>query len=112
MTHVANPSLAPRLMLHALCRNWWLLLLRGIVAIVFGVLTFAWPGITLLTLVLFYGAFALVDGVLAIAAAVMGGAPAPRWWLAIVGLLGIAVGILTFAWPGVTALILLLFIAG
>ena len=111
MTHVANPSL-PRLMLHALCRNWWLLLLRGIVAIVFGVLTFAWPGITLLTLVLFYGAFALVDGVLAIAAAVMGGAPAPRWWLAIVGLLGIAVGILTFAWPGVTALILLLFIAG
>jgi len=100
------------LMLHALCKNWWLLLLRGIVAIGFGVLTFAWPGITLLTLVLFYGAFALVDGVLAIAAAVMGGAPAPRWWLAIVGLLGIAVGILTFAWPGVTALILLLFIAG
>jgi uncharacterized membrane protein HdeD (DUF308 family) len=108
MTHIANPSLAPRLMLHAL----WLLLLRGIVAILFGVLTFAWPGITLLTLVLFYGAFALVDGVLAITAAVMGGAPAPRWWLAIVGLLGIAVGILTFAWPGVTALILLLFIAG
>jgi hypothetical protein len=65
-------------MLHALCKNWWLLLLRGIVAIGFGVLTFAWPGITLLTLVLFYGAFALVDGVLAVAAAVMGGAPAPR----------------------------------
>jgi uncharacterized membrane protein HdeD (DUF308 family) len=62
--------------------------------------------------VLFYGAFALVDGVLAIAAAIMGGAPAPRWWLAIIGLLGIAVGILTFAWPGVTALVLLLFIAG
>ena len=112
MTHVANPAVAPRLMLHALCRNWWLLLLRGIAAIAFGVLTFAWPGITLLTLVLFYGAFALVDGVLALAAAIMGGAPAPRWWLAIVGLLGIAVGILTFAWPGVTALVLLLFIAG
>jgi len=42
----------------------------------------------------------------------MGGAPAPRWWLALVGLLGIAAGILTFAWPGVTALVLLLFIAG
>jgi uncharacterized membrane protein HdeD (DUF308 family) len=41
----------------------------------------------------------------------MGGAPAPRWWLAIVGLLGIAAGILTFAWPGITALVLLLFIA-
>jgi uncharacterized membrane protein HdeD (DUF308 family) len=112
MTYAANPPLGPRLMLHALCKNWWLILLRGIAAIVFGVLTFIWPGITLLTLVLFYGAFALVDGVLAIAAAVMGGTPAPRWWLAIIGLLGIAVGILTFAWPGVTALVLLLFIAG
>jgi uncharacterized membrane protein HdeD (DUF308 family) len=112
MTNVANPALPAGPMLHALCKNWWLLLLRGIAAIVFGVLTFVWPGITLLTLVLFYGAFALVDGVLAIAAAIMGGQPAPRWWLAIVGLLGIAAGIVTFAWPGITALVLLLFIAG
>src|SRR5262245_28220511 len=112
MTNVAHSPLVPGLMLHALCKNWWLLLLRGIAAIVFGILTFVWPGITLLTLVLFYGAFALVDGVLAIAAAIMGGAPAPRWWLAIIGLLGIAVGILTFMMPGVTALVLLLFIAG
>jgi len=52
------------------------------------------------------------NGVLALVEAVMGGAPAPRWWLALVGLLGIAVGILTFAWPGITALVLLLFIAG
>jgi len=112
MTHVANPPLGPRLMLHALCKNWWLLLLRGIAAILFGLLTFVWPGMTLLTLVMFYGAFALIDGVLAIAAAVTGGAPAPRWWLAIVGLLGIGIGIMTFAWPGLTALVLLLFIAG
>src|SRR5262249_54331370 len=112
MAYVANPPLGPRVLLHALARHWWLLLLRGICAILFGVLTFVWPGITLLTLVLLYGAFALVDGVLALAEAVMGGAPAPRWWLALVGLLGIAVGILTFAWPGITALVLLLFIAG
>jgi len=96
MTHVASPPV-PGLLLHALAKNWWLLLLRGICAILFGVLTFVWPGITLLTLVLLYGAFALADGVLALAEAVMGGAPAPRWWLALVGLLGIAVGILTFA---------------
>ena len=64
------------------------------------------------TLVLLYGAYALVDGVLAILAAITGDAPAPRWWLAIVGLLGILVGILTLAWPGITALVLLLFIAG
>jgi uncharacterized membrane protein HdeD (DUF308 family) len=99
-------------MVHALAKNWWLLLLRGIAAIIFGVLAFAWPGLTLLTLILFYGAFALVDGVLAIIAAIAGGAPAPRWWLAIVGLLGIAAGLLTFLMPGLSALVLLFFIAG
>ena len=51
-----------RPMLHALAKCWWLLLLRGIAAIVFGVLAFVWPGLTLVTLVLLYGAFALVDG--------------------------------------------------
>jgi uncharacterized membrane protein HdeD (DUF308 family) len=99
-------------MVHALARNWWLLLLRGIAAIIFGVLAFAWPGVTLLTLILFYGAFALVDGVLAIIAAITGGAPGPRWWLVIVGLLGIAAGLLTFLMPGLSALVLLFFIAG
>jgi uncharacterized membrane protein HdeD (DUF308 family) len=99
-------------MVHALAKNWWLLLLRGIAAIIFGVLAFAWPGLTLLTLILFYGAFALVDGVLAIIAAITGGAPAPRWWLVIVGLLGIAAGLLTFLMPGLSALVLLFFIAG
>jgi uncharacterized membrane protein HdeD (DUF308 family) len=99
-------------MLHGLARNWWLILLRGIAAIAFGVLAFVWPGITLVTLALLYGAFAFVEGVLALAAAVMGGSPAPRWWLAIVGLLGIAVGLLTLMMPGVTAFILVLFVAG
>ena len=92
-------------------RNWWLEVLRGVAAIIFGILAFAWPGITLLTLVLFWGAFALVDGVLAIAAAVKGGNPMPRWWLAIVGIAGIVAGVLTFLMPGLTALVLLTFIA-
>jgi uncharacterized membrane protein HdeD (DUF308 family) len=100
-----------RPILQALGRHWWLILLRGICAILFGVLAFIWPGLTLLTLVLLYGVFALIDGVLALAAAVMGGAPAPRWWLAIAGLLGIAAGLLTLFWPGLTAIVLLLFIA-
>src|SRR5215813_9661852 len=111
MTHAASPPFDSRPMVHALARNWRLLLLRGIAAIVFGVLTFIWPGLTLLTLLILYGVFALVDGILSLAAAIMGGAPAPRWCLAIVGLLGVAAGILTFAWPGITALVLLLFIA-
>jgi uncharacterized membrane protein HdeD (DUF308 family) len=99
-------------MVHALAKNWWMLLLRGIAAIIFGVLALAWPGLTLLTLIQFYGVFVLVDGALSIIAAIAGGAPAPRWWLAIVGLLGIAAGLLTFTMPGLTALVLLYFIAG
>jgi uncharacterized membrane protein HdeD (DUF308 family) len=112
ISHAATPLPGPHQMLHALAKHWWLTLLRGICAVLFGVLTFVWPGVTLVTLVILYGAFALADGVLAIAAAIMGGSPAPRWWLAIVGLLGIGAGILTFMWPGLTALVLLFFIAG
>jgi uncharacterized membrane protein HdeD (DUF308 family) len=110
--NVATAPITPRPMLHALAENWWLLLLRGLCAIIFGVLTLMWPGVTLITLVLFYGAFTLIDGVLAIIAAIKGGAPAPRWWLGVVGLLGILAGLLTFLWPGVTGLVLLFFIAG
>ena len=97
--------------LQTLARYWWLILLRGIAFILFGVLAFVWPGLTLVTLVLFYGAFALIDGVLALASAIMGGNMGSRWWLALIGLAGIAVGVLTFAWPGLTALVLLFFIA-
>lgn len=98
-------------MLHAMAKGWWLVLLRGIAAIVFGVLAFAWPGVTLVTLVLFYGAFALVDGVLALAAAFTGrGKPAPTWWLVFVGIAGIAAGIVTFLWTGISALVLVMFI--
>lgn len=104
---------AGAVMLHALARNWWLLLLRGIAGIVFGVLAFALPGLTLVTLIILYGAYALAGGVFAIAAAIMGpGGTGPRWWLAVAGLCGVVAGLLTFMWPGVTTLVLLLFIAG
>lgn len=95
-----------------LSENWWLFLLRGLAAIVFGVVAVLWPQITVLSLVLVYGAFALADGVFALIAAIAGKtARAPRWWLAVIGLLGIAIGVLTFLWPVVTALVLLAFIA-
>jgi uncharacterized membrane protein HdeD (DUF308 family) len=109
MTDSAHPF--PSSLLGALARNWWLILLRGIAAIAFGILTFVWPGVTLVTLVLLYGAFAFVDGALALWAGVAGGSPAPRWWLILVGLLGIAAGIVTAVLPGMTALLLLYFIA-
>jgi uncharacterized membrane protein HdeD (DUF308 family) len=98
--------------LDALARNWWLILLRGVAAIIFGILTFMWPGLTLVTLVLLYGAFSFLDGLFSIAAAVKGGSPMPRWWLALVGLLGIGVGVITLLWPQITGIVLLMFIAG
>jgi uncharacterized membrane protein HdeD (DUF308 family) len=114
MTNI-NPTIplpGGRLMLHALARNWWLILLRGIFAILFGILTFVWPGISLVTLVLLFGAYALVDGVFALIAAIKGGTPTPRWWLALVGVIGIVAGLVTMLLPGMTAIWLVLFIAG
>jgi uncharacterized membrane protein HdeD (DUF308 family) len=100
-------------MVMTLARNWWVLALRGLCAIIFGILAFVWPGITLGALVLLYGAYALVDGILSIIAAVSKreGSGLPWWALLLQGLLGIAAGIVTFAWPGITALFLLFLIA-
>ena len=107
-----SPASGPaRPMLDAMAKGWWLVLLRGIAAIVFGVLAFVWPGLTLLTLVLFYGAYALVDGIIALIAAFSGGAkPVPTWWLVVGGVAGIVAGIATFVWPGITAFVLIVFI--
>jgi uncharacterized membrane protein HdeD (DUF308 family) len=107
----ADTASAPGPMLETLAKNWWMVLLRGIAAIVFGVLAFIWPGLTLLTLVILYGAYALVDGVISLVAAFSGGAkPVPTWWLVVGGLAGIVAGILTFVWPGITAFVLIVFI--
>jgi len=111
ITH--QPALTPPPLLHAMAKAWWLVLLRGIAGIAFGILAFAWPGITLAALVLLYGAYALADGILALIAAFSGGEkPVPTWWLIVVGLAGIAAGIVTFLWPGLTAIVLVYFIGG
>ena len=99
-------------LLRTLGRAWWLVLLRGIVAIAFGLLAWAWPGATLITLTLFWGAYALVDGV----AALWGGwqtkdGGKPMWQIVLIGVLGIAAGIITFVAPGITAIALLILIA-
>jgi uncharacterized membrane protein HdeD (DUF308 family) len=112
MQSAPSVLLPDRPLLRALAKNWWLLLLRGLAAILFGVLALEWPGLTLLTLVVLYGAYVLTDGVVAIIAALMGDTPGGRWWLAIAGVVGIAVGAFTFMLPGMTAFFLLLTMAG
>ena len=99
-------------MLSLLSRRWWLVGLRGLFAVIFGVLAFVWPGITLMALVLLFAAYALVDGVLAIFTAIGGReAGRPRWLLWLEGIAGIAAGVLTIVWPGITALVLLAVVA-
>jgi uncharacterized membrane protein HdeD (DUF308 family) len=90
--------------------HWWVFALRGLAAIVFGILAFIWPGVTLAFLVLLWGAYALIDGILGLLASFRTGQD-HRWALLIEGLVGIAAGIATFAWPGLTALVLVYIIA-
>ncbi len=95
-------------MLTQLTRNWWVVALRGVVAILFGVLALVWPGLTLEILVLFFGAYALVDGAFAIVAVATNRAGHDTWWVLLLeGLVGIAAGIITLLRPGLATLVLL-----
>ncbi|WP_323846543.1 HdeD family acid-resistance protein [Microbulbifer magnicolonia] len=106
-----EPTLATRPILQVLSENWWLLLLRGVAGVVFGILCFIWPGPSLLALVILFGVYALLDGFFALIAAVLGRHKAtPLWWLILAGLISVAAGIVTFAYPQITALVLVVFI--
>jgi uncharacterized membrane protein HdeD (DUF308 family) len=88
----------------ALADTWWLMLLRGVAAVILGVIAFTSPMVTLLALVLVWGVYAFADGIFSLAAAVTGrGATAPRWWLALVGVLGLAAGAVAFLNPALVA---------
>ncbi len=99
-------------MFGTLVRNWWVVLIRGLLAIAFGVIALLAPLATLRALVIVFGLYALVDGVAAIFAAVWRQAGDPPWWaLTIEGVVGIGAGLVAFVWPGLTALTLLWVIA-
>ncbi|MCT9930904.1 HdeD family acid-resistance protein [Planotetraspora sp. A-T 1434] len=94
-----------------LSSNWWLLALRGALAILFGIVALVWPGITLLALVILFGAYAIVNGVFELAHAIRGTTGQSRGWLVFSGVISIIAGILAFVWPGITTLALLFVIA-
>ena len=99
-------------MLRTLAQNWWAIVLRGVCAVLFGLTAFAWPGITLAVLVMFYGVYALVEGAFAVAGALMGRrAGAFPWGVLLSGLAGIAIGVITFMSPQITAIALVYLIA-
>jgi uncharacterized membrane protein HdeD (DUF308 family) len=89
-------------------QKWWVLLLRGIFAILFALIAFAWPGVTLLILTTLFAVYAFVDGVFALAAGLH-----THWpMLIVLGVIGIIAGLLAFFFPGITALTLVFIIAG
>ena len=99
-------------MLTILGRHWWVLALRGLLAVLFGVMALIWPGTTVRVLVILFGIYAVVDGLFALFSALAtrqgrGG----RWLLLVEAAAGIAAGVLAFIWPETTALVLLYLIA-
>ena len=97
---------------HALARNWWMFLIRGLVAVAFGVLAFWWPGATILAIGLLFGAYAFVDGVFAIFATVRAAEAHQSWWPFLVeGIVGILIAAITFYDIRITLLALYLTIA-
>ena len=99
-------------MLHVLARNWWAVLLRGIAALIFGLLAFFWPGVTGVVLVLLFGAYAFVDGIFALVGAVRAAESHERWIaFAVEGIIGLIIAAITFFDPLITAIALYWLIA-
>lgn len=94
-----------------LTRNWWALVIRGLLAVIFGILAFLWPGLTLVVLTLMFGAYALLDGIFSITAAVRGSEPGAHWWaLVLEGVAGILAAAAAVLVPGITLLFLVLLV--
>ena len=85
----------------------WVLGLHGLASVVFGVMILAWPGISVYALTILFGAYTLATGIVEFGTAFTTQGKEERAWLILRGLLGITVGVLVFAWPGISALALL-----
>jgi len=94
-----------------IAHNWWLHVLRGCLAILFGIIAIIWPGLSLGILIILFGVYVLLEGVLAIIAAFKQRKEKSWWLLLLEGIAGLVVGIFAFIWPALTAVVLLIFIS-
>jgi len=109
---IKRPRLEFNLMLSAISSKWWMFLLNGLAAILFGIMAFMWPGLTLLTLVLLFGIYSIADGLTAIGASLARSDTGRSWWqMLLLGVVSIGAGITAIAWPGISAVLLLYVIA-
>ena len=106
MSHAQRPRMLP-----TVSGSWGALAVRGVAAVLFGLVALIWPGLTLTVLIIVYGAYALIDGVFAIVAGLRAGSGTSKWLLLAEGALGILAGLIAVFWPGITAVVLLYIIA-
>ena len=100
------------LMHRILEQNWWVIALRGVLGLLFGLVALFFPGVTILSLVLLFSAYMLVDGAFSIAGAIRAMGRNERWgWLMLNGIWSILTAIVAFLWPGLTAIVFVLIIA-
>jgi uncharacterized membrane protein HdeD (DUF308 family) len=96
----------------ALATNWWSLVVRGVAALLFGILTIMWPGITLTALVFLFAGYALIDGIVNIAGMVKAIHGHERWGVMLLeGIVGVVAAVVSVAWPAITAVALVYLIA-
>lgn len=98
---------------NTLARNWWLVVLRGVLAILFGFTAFVWPDLTWVVLIMMFGIYKLVDGLVTVGTGLSHAKDSPRWWAFLVeGLVSIGAAVVALIWPQLTGLIMVLVIAG
>jgi uncharacterized membrane protein HdeD (DUF308 family) len=99
-------------MFSTLAKNWWAFAIRGVLGILFGLIAFVLPGVTMLSLVIVFAAYAIMDGVFAIIAAVRAAEHHQRWTLFLLeGVIGILAGVLAFLWPALTVVVFVTLVA-
>jgi uncharacterized membrane protein HdeD (DUF308 family) len=99
-------------MISVLVRNWWAFVIRGVLAILFGLIALFEPGVTMLSLVLIFAVYAVADGIMAIVSAVRAAKEGERWmWLVLTGVVDIIAGVVAVAMPGLTVVVFVTLLA-